>query len=129
MRQFQKPRPPLNRGSGNACTNEEWLRHAYPKQIKHTSFIMSTQTRPQVNAALFESVRSQVIGYNDACLVGTKDRIAEELDMDPGDLDELLVLQFHAERCACCGHWYDVADCNIDNGYGGFECRDCTNES
>lgn len=90
---------------------------------------MYTPARPQFTAALFERVRSQVIGYNDACLVGTKDRIAEELDMDPGDVDEILVLQFHAERCACCGHWYDLDDCNIDNGSGGFECRDCAGEN
>lgn len=85
-------------------------------------------TLPQISADKFANVRGQVIGYNDASLVGTKDRIAEEFDIDPGDVDELLVQQFLAERCASCGHWYDVADCNIDNGYGGFECLDCAND-
>lgn len=77
---------------------------------------------PQI---LFDQVRSQVIGYSDAALTGVKERLAEELDVDAGDLDGVLADRFRAERCTCCGHWFDQADCDVDDGRGGFECTSC----
>ena len=76
---------------------------------------------------LFESVRSQVIGYCDAALTATKERLSEELDVDADDMDAILADQFRVERCTCCGHWSDRADCDVDDGRGGYECRGCAN--
>jgi hypothetical protein len=86
---------------------------------------MSTSLLSASSPALFERVRSLVIGYCDAALTTTKERLAEELDADAGDVDAILADQFRTERCTCCGHWFDQADCDNDDGLGGFECRDC----
>lgn len=87
---------------------------------------MSIPLQSAISSAPFERMRGLVIGYSDAALTATKERLAEELDVDAGDLDAILADQFRAERCTCCGHWFDQADCDNDDGRGGFECRDCT---
>lgn len=86
---------------------------------------MSTPPLSVSSPALFERVRGLVIGYSDSALTATKERLAEELDADAGDVDAILADQFRAERCTCCGHWFDQADCCHDDGRGCFECRDC----
>lgn len=86
---------------------------------------MSDSLLPASSPAIFERVRGSVIGYSDAALTATKERLAEELDVDAGDMDAILADQFRAERCTCCGYWFDQADCDNDDGRGGFECRDC----
>lgn len=73
----------------------------------------------------FVRVRSSLIGYSDATLVAQKERLAQELDLDESDLDAVLAEHFQLERCSCCGHWFDQAHCNIDDGAGGFECASC----
>lgn len=89
---------------------------------------MSTALLSSSSPALFERVRGVVIGYSDAALTARKERLAEELDVDAGDVDAILADQFRAERCTCCGHWFDQDDCDKDDGRGGFECRDCHDE-
>ena len=77
---------------------------------------------------LLLSVRNKVIGYNDAALTATKERLAEELGVDAGDLDAVLADQYHLERCTSCGHWFDQLDCDTDDGRGGFECSACASD-
>lgn len=77
----------------------------------------------------FARVRGLVLGYCDATLGAVKEQIAEELDVDASDLDAVLADQFQAERCTCCGHWFDRHHCNHDDGHGGFECGQCATQN
>lgn len=81
--------------------------------------------KPERDLATYADVRNKVVGYNDAALTATKSRLAEELDVDEGDLDAVLAEDFNLERCSSCGHWFDKADCAEDDGHGGYECSAC----
>lgn len=79
-------------------------------------------------AEQYESVRSRVLGYSDAVLLNVKESIAEELNIDSSDADAILANEFQLERCSCCGHWFDKSECKDDDGHGGFECADCSQQ-
>lgn len=81
--------------------------------------------KPERDLATYADVRNKVVGYNDAALTATKIRLAEELDVNEGDLDAVLADEFNLERCSSCGHWFDKGDCDRDDGKGGYECAAC----
>lgn len=69
-------------------------------------------------------VRSMV-GYSDATLGSAKMALAEQLEVDPSDLDAVLADRFALQLCTSCGHWFHARDCSHDDGQGGFTCRPC----
>lgn len=77
-----------------------------------------TPTREQ-----WASVRSRLIGYNDAALTTVKEALADELNCM--DLEVVLAERFGLELCAGCGYWFDKRDCSHYNGRGGYECQSC----
>lgn len=84
---------------------------------------------PSAGSPAYAQVRAKVIGYSDAALAVVKDGLAQELDVDPSDVDCVLADHFGLERCSCCGHWFDRPHCNTPDDSGGFECTSCANSS
>lgn len=74
----------------------------------------------------FSDVRRQVLGYCDAALGPTKQRIAEMFQIDASDVDALLADDFNAERCSDCGHWFDKSGCTTYDGHGVYMCVSCS---
>lgn len=66
-----------------------------------------------------------VVGYSNATLGATKMALAEQLDVDPSDLDAILAGQYDLQLCTSCGHWFHARECEHDDGQGGFTCGPC----